>query len=86
VLIDCAKKSVKLTTLDGNELEFVAEPLVTAKGAANRVKVNQLDSSQGSEAPVVNEFFDVFPEDLLGMPPNRDIEFVIELKLDTSPI
>jgi hypothetical protein len=56
VLIDCAKKSVKLTTLDGNELEFVAEPLVTAKGAANRVKVNQLDSSQGSEAPVVNEF------------------------------
>jgi hypothetical protein len=86
VLIDCAKKSVKLTTLDGNELEFVAEPLVTTKGAANRVKVNQLDSSQGSEAPVVNEFFDVFPEDLLGMPPNRDIEFVIELKLDTSPI
>jgi hypothetical protein len=86
VLIDCAKKSVKLTTLDGNELEFVAEPLVTAKGAANRVKVNQLDSSQGSEVPVVNEFFDVFPEDLLGMPPNRDIEFVIELKLDTSPI
>jgi hypothetical protein len=86
VLIDCAKKSVKLTTLDGNELEFVAEPLVTAKGAANRVKVNQLDSSQGSEAPVVNEFFDVFPKDFLGMPPNRDIEFLIELKLDTSPI
>jgi hypothetical protein len=24
VLIDCANKSVKLTTLEGNELEFVA--------------------------------------------------------------
>jgi hypothetical protein len=31
VLIDCAKKSVKLTTPDGKELEFVAEPVVTAK-------------------------------------------------------
>jgi hypothetical protein len=86
VLIDCAKKSVKLTTLDGKELEFVAEPVVTAKGATNRTKVNQLDGSQGSEVPVVNEFPDVFPEELPGMPPDRDIEFVIELKLGTAPI
>jgi hypothetical protein len=81
VLIDCAKKSVKLTTLDGKELEFVTEPVVTAKGATNHTKVNQLDASQGSEVPVVNEFPDVFPEELPGMPPDRDIEFVIELKL-----
>jgi hypothetical protein len=40
VLIDCAKKSVKLTTPEGKEMEFVAEPVVTAKGVANRVKVN----------------------------------------------
>jgi hypothetical protein len=40
VLIDCAKKSVKLTTLEGKEMEFVTEPVVTAKGVANRVKVN----------------------------------------------
>jgi hypothetical protein len=86
VLINCAKKSVKLTTTDGKELEFVAEPVVTAKGIANRTKVNQLDASQGSEVPVVNEFPDVFPEELPGMPPNRDIEFLIELKPDTAPI
>jgi hypothetical protein len=86
VLIDCAKKSVKLTTLDGKELEFVAEPVVTAKGIANHVKINQLDAGQGSEVPVVNEFPDAFPEELLGMPPDRDIEFVIELKLGTAPI
>jgi hypothetical protein len=43
VLIDCAKKSVKLTTPDGKELEFIAEPVVTAKGIANRAKLNQLD-------------------------------------------
>jgi hypothetical protein len=86
VLIDCAKKSVKLTTPDGKELEFVAEPVVTAKGVANRAKVNQLDASQGSEVPVVNELPDVFPEQLPGMPPDRDIEFVIELKPGTAPI
>jgi hypothetical protein len=86
VLIDCTKKSMKLATLDGKELEFVTEPVVTAKGVANRVKVNQLDASQGSEVPVVNEFTDIFLEELSGMPPNRDIEFVIELKPDTAPI
>jgi hypothetical protein len=86
VLIDCTKKSVKLTTLEGKEMEFVAEPVVTAKGVANHTKVSQLDASQGSEVPVVNEFPDVFPKDLLGMPPDRDIELVIELKPGTTPI
>jgi hypothetical protein len=28
---------------------------------------------------VVNEYPDVFPDDLPGMPPDRDIEFSIEL-------
>jgi hypothetical protein len=86
VLINCAKKSVKLTTPDEKELEFVIDPVVTAKGIANRVKVNQLDTSQGFEVPVVNEFPDVFPKELPGMPPDRDIEFVIELKSGTAPI
>jgi hypothetical protein len=86
VLIDYTKKSVKLTTLDRKELEFIGELVVTAKGVANRVKVNQLDASQGSEVPVVNEFPDVIPEELPGMPPDRDIEFVIELKPGTAPI
>jgi hypothetical protein len=40
VLIDCAKKSIKLTTPEGMEIEFVAELVVTARGVANRVKVN----------------------------------------------
>jgi hypothetical protein len=52
------------------ELEFIVEPVVTTKGVANRAKVNQLDDSQGSEVPVVNEFPDVFPEELPGMPPD----------------
>jgi hypothetical protein len=35
---------------------------------------------------VVCEFSDVFPEDLPGLPPERDVEFVIELKPGTTPI
>jgi hypothetical protein len=38
------------------------------------------------EIPMVQEFPDVFPDDLLGMPPKRDIEFKIELQPDTSPV
>jgi hypothetical protein len=60
VLIDCTKKSTKSTTLDGNKMEYVAEHMVIAKGAANRAKLNQLDASQGFVVPVVNEFPDVF--------------------------
>jgi hypothetical protein len=86
VLIDCAKKSIMLTTPDRKELEFVTEPVVTAKGIANRVKINQLDASLESEVPVVNEFPDVFLKELPGMPPDRDIKFVIELKPGTAPI
>jgi hypothetical protein len=60
--------------------------VVTVKGVANHAKVNQLDDSQGSEVLVVNEFPNVFPKELLGMPPDREIEFVIELKPGTTPI
>jgi hypothetical protein len=35
---------------------------------------------------VVREFPDVFPDDLPGMPPERVIEFKIELQPDTAPI
>jgi hypothetical protein len=45
VLIDCAKKSVKLTTPDGKELEFIVEPVVTAKRIVNHAKLNRLDAS-----------------------------------------
>jgi hypothetical protein len=38
------------------------------------------------DIPVACEFPDVFPEDLSGMPPNRDVEFVNELQPGTAPI
>ena len=35
---------------------------------------------------VVCEFLDVFPEDLPGLPPDREVEFFIELEPGTAPI
>ena len=35
---------------------------------------------------VVCEYADVFPDELPGLPPHRDVDFGIELHLGTSPI
>ena len=36
--------------------------------------------------PVVSEYPDVFPEELPGMPPDRELEFAIELVLGAAPL
>ena len=38
------------------------------------------------DVPVVRDFLDVFPDDLLGLPPEREIDFPIDLVPGTSPI
>ena len=35
---------------------------------------------------IVREFPDVFPEELSGLPPDREIEFSVDLAPDTRPI
>ena len=45
-----------------------------------------LEAKSVKKVPVVCEYPDVFPKELLGMPPNRDVEFVIDLLLGTGPI
>jgi hypothetical protein len=36
--------------------------------------------------PIVKEYPDVFPDELPGMPPDRDMDFLIDLLPGTSPI
>ncbi|XP_076934267.1 uncharacterized protein LOC143600473 [Bidens hawaiensis] len=38
------------------------------------------------EVPIVAEFKDVFPDELLGIPPDREVEFRIDLVSGTTPI
>jgi hypothetical protein len=73
-----AKEFIKLITTNRNELEYIANPVVIAKGVANHVKLSQLDVSRGLNVLVVNKFSDAFFEELSVMPLDRDIEFVIE--------
>jgi hypothetical protein len=39
----------------------------------------------GDSIRAVNDFPDVFPEELLGMPPDREVELVIDLLPGTAP-
>ena len=36
--------------------------------------------------PIIRDYPDVFPEDLLGFPPEREVEFTIDLAPGTTPI
>ncbi|WVZ70191.1 hypothetical protein U9M48_018877 [Paspalum notatum var. saurae] len=52
--------------------------------------VNVADDQGDAEAlariPVVCDYPDVFPEELLGLPPDRDVEFKIDLVPGTAPV
>jgi hypothetical protein len=85
-MINYAKKAVRLTTSSGKEVEHVAENLVTDKVASNKIVLNHLDAASTLEIRTISEFLDVFPEELPGMPPDCEIEFVIELVPGTAPI
>ncbi|KAA0042118.1 pol protein [Cucumis melo var. makuwa] len=52
---------------------------------ASVVDTREVDVSPSSEL-VVRDYPDVFPEELPGLPPHREIEFVIELEPGTVPI
>jgi hypothetical protein len=48
--------------------------------------LNKLEVGQNQDVRIVDQYPDVFPEKLSGMPPDRDIEFVIELLPGTALI
>ncbi|WVZ76544.1 LOW QUALITY PROTEIN: hypothetical protein U9M48_024511 [Paspalum notatum var. saurae] len=48
--------------------------------------VNATELQEIKKIPVVCEFPDVFPEELLGLPPDRNVEFSIELVPGTAPV
>jgi len=45
-----------------------------------------LEAKSVEEVPIVCEYPNVFPEELPGMPPDQDVEFVIDLLPCTGPI
>jgi hypothetical protein len=51
-----------------------------------KVSIHHTVAKNIEEIPVVREFLDVFLDDQLGMPSERDIEFKIELQPGTALI
>jgi hypothetical protein len=80
-VIQCARKVVRLTKKDGTTVEFVAMLQSDQDSMLNQTKVVAL-----KDIRVVQEYPDVFPEELSGMPPDHDIEFLIELLPGMPPI
>ena len=80
-VINCGNSFVNLTTPFGEKVEYVA-----TQSTAEICWVNQLEGTTIEDIRIVNEYLDIFPEELLGMPPKRDIEFIIELLPGTVPI
>jgi hypothetical protein len=70
-----------LTKKDGTIVKFVAAVQADQASMLSQMKVTALE-----EILVVQEYPDVFPKELSGMPPDRDIEFLIELLPGTPPI
>eukprot|EP00253_Pinus_taeda_P030790 PITA_30790 len=44
------------------------------------------ESASLNDIPVIQEFTDVFPEEIRGLPPRRNIDFTIELVLGAAPV
>jgi hypothetical protein len=78
VRIDCAQRTVLLSAPDGQE--------VTVGATEPSRFLHQMEARPTDGIRVVSEFPDVFPDDLPGMPPDRYIEFSIDLLPGTAPI
>ncbi|KAL8105263.1 hypothetical protein AgCh_029162 [Apium graveolens] len=99
--IDCKTKKVYLKTKSGEKVVFKGQrqeqlflTIIQAKKLLRKgcesflaYVVDSEKSNPGIEdVPIVNEFPDVFPEELPGLPPDRKIEFEINLAPGTEPV
>jgi hypothetical protein len=77
----CAKRAIRLTKEDDTIVDFNAVMQAEQVSLLNKVQGTSLN-----EIRVVQEYPDVFPKDLPGMPLDRDTEFIIELLPGMPPI
>jgi hypothetical protein len=80
-VIDVAARAKEIhSPLDGEITLYLPDQGCTRSCAFTMIE------SPVEKIPVVCDYPDVFPNELPGMPPNRDIEFAIELQPGTAPI
>ncbi|GKB21451.1 putative reverse transcriptase domain-containing protein [Tanacetum coccineum] len=66
--------------------EKVVHIPITGKTLIIRVMEKKSDEKRLEDIPVVKEFLDVFPKDLPGLPPVRQVEFQIDLIPGAAPV
>jgi hypothetical protein len=81
-IIDALHRTIRLNLPDNKSHLLIQLPI--PKRTVERICATSVQEI--CDIPVVYEFLDEFPDDLPGLPPDRDVEFVIELKPDTAPI
>ena len=82
VLIDTSTRVVMLRDPSNQEGFLVQLP----KDISLSCTTNAVQAKSLADIPVVCDFPDVFPDDLPGLPPDREVEFKIELLPGTAPI
>ena len=73
VCISCATREVTVKNMEGRTTSFYARKRIPTKDMVFAAVTEEVEL-----IPVVSEYPDVFPEELPGMLPDRDIEFLIE--------
>jgi hypothetical protein len=81
-IIDALHRTIRLNLPDNKSHLLIQLPI--PKRTVKRICATLVQEI--CDIPVVCEFPDVFLDDLPGLPPDRDVEFVIELKSGTAPI
>ncbi|GJX10662.1 putative reverse transcriptase domain-containing protein [Tanacetum coccineum] len=82
-VIVCHEKVVEIPLEDGRTLRVYGERPVGIAKALKNAKVNE---PKLVDISVVRDFEDVFPEDLSGLPPQRQVEFRIDLVPGATPV
>nr|GEU59703.1 hypothetical protein [Tanacetum cinerariifolium] len=82
-VIVCHEKVVEIPIKEGGILRVHVECIWKAAKPLMNAKV---DEPRISDTPVVQDFTDLFPEDLSGLPPQRQVEFRIEIVPGASPV
>ncbi|GJW85765.1 hypothetical protein Tco_0158910 [Tanacetum coccineum] len=82
-IIVCAEKIVRIPW--GNETLIVHETKATRDTMAPETE-DKSEKKRLEDVPIVWDFPDVFPEDLPGLPPTRQVEFQIDLIPGAAPV
>jgi hypothetical protein len=80
-ILDISTRLVRLDSPIFGKVSMQLPPVVHLQALIHAVIAKSLD-----EIPAVREYPDGFPDDLLGMPPDRAIKFKIELQPGIAPV